>query len=133
MLLIAVPAHRLLAIATALAAAMCLYVFSVGGVEAGYAALGIGLFNSIMFPTIFTLTLERSSASEEATSGFLCMSIVGGAILPLLAGAISDAHGYVASFIVPMLCYALLCGFALLASRARVIPRAAGATAATLH
>ena len=51
----------------------------IGGVSAGFVALAIGLFNSIMFPVIFTLTLERSSASDEATSGLLCTAIVGGA------------------------------------------------------
>jgi len=83
-LLTRVPAPRLLAVFTALACALCLFVFSVGGVPAGYAALSIGLFNSIMFPVIFTITLERSTASEEATSGFLCFSIVGGAAIPPL-------------------------------------------------
>lgn len=129
-LLISVPAPRLLAIATSLAAGLCLIVATVGGVGAGYAALSIGLFNSIMFPTIFTLTLERSSASEEATSGFLCTAIVGGAFLPLLAGAISDGYGYLASFVLPMICYALLCVFALAAGRS---PRMAATTAATVH
>jgi FHS family L-fucose permease-like MFS transporter len=84
------PCALLLALFTAIAAAMCFYVFAVGGVTAGFVALAIGLFNSIMFPVIFTLTLERSSASEEATSGLLCTAIVGGALLPLLVGAVSD-------------------------------------------
>ena len=132
-LLIVVRAHRLLANVAAVAAGLCLYVFLIGGVEAGYAALSIGLLNSIMFPTIFTLTLERSSASEEATSGLLCTAIVGGAFIPLLAGAISDAHGYVASFALPMLCYALLCGFAVAAGRARVMRREDEPAMATIH
>jgi FHS family L-fucose permease-like MFS transporter len=62
---------RLLTIFTAAACGLCLFVFSAGGIPGGYAALSIGLFNSIMFPVIFTITLERSTASEEATSGFL--------------------------------------------------------------
>jgi len=115
------PAARLLALFTAVAAAMCLYVFAVGGVTAGFVALGIGLFNSIMFPVIFTLALERSSATEEATSGLLCTAIVGGAFLPLLAGAVSDKAGYVAAFAVPAACYLALCLFAVLAGR--VAPR----------
>ena len=107
-----VPAHRLLAIATAIAALLCLTVFAVGGVNAGYAAILIGLFNSIMFPSIFSLTLERSTAGDEATSGFLCTAIVGGAFLPLAAGAIADVNGYAHSFAIPMACYSLLCIFA---------------------
>jgi FHS family L-fucose permease-like MFS transporter len=73
-----------------------------------------------MFPVIFTLTLERSTASPEATSGFLCFSIVGGAAIPPLVGLVSDATSYVTAFVVPAVCYALLCGFALAAQRARV-------------
>ena len=111
-LLARVPAARLLVIFTALAASLCVYVLSVGGVAAGFAALSIGLFNSIMFPVIFTLTLERSSASDEATSGLLCTGIIGGAFIPLLVGMVSDSAGYAMAFVVPALCYAALCLFA---------------------
>jgi len=121
-LLTRVPAPALLATFTGAAAAMCLYVFSVGGVSAGYVALSIGLFNSIMFPVIFTITLERSTASEEATSGFLCFSIIGGAAIPPLVGLVSQNSDYVTAFIVPALCYAMLCFFAFSAGRAR-LPR----------
>ncbi len=99
---------------------MCLYVFAVGGVSAGYVALAIGLFNSIMFPVIFTITLERSTASEEATSGFLCFSIIGGAAIPPLVGLVSQNSDYVTALIVPALCYAALCFFAISAGRARI-------------
>jgi FHS family L-fucose permease-like MFS transporter len=119
LLLTRVPAASLLALFTAIASALCVYVFAVGGVSAGYAALTIGLFNSIMFPVIFTLTLERSTASEEATSGFLCFSIVGGAAIPPLVGLVSQNTSYVTAFIVPAICYAILCAFAIAAGRAR--------------
>ncbi|MCW1400915.1 MFS transporter [Novosphingobium sp. MW5] len=101
----------------AIACAICLFVVMIGGAASGYAALSIGLFNSIMFPVIFTLTLERSTASQEATSGFLCFSIVGGAAVPLLVGLVSGATSYATAFIVPAICYALLLGFALAAGR----------------
>lgn len=114
-------ASVLLAVFTAIAAAMCLYVVAVGGVTAGFVALAIGLFNSIMFPVIFTLTLERSSASEEATSGLLCTAIIGGAFLPLLVGRVSDASSYSTALIVPAACYLVLCLFAIAAGRARVL------------
>ena len=122
-LLTKVRAHLLLALFTAIAAAMCLYVFAVGGVSAGFVALAIGLFNSIMFPVIFTLTLERSTASAEATSGLLCTAIVGGALLPLLVGSVSDGRGYGFAMIVPALCYVVLCGFAFAAGGAKVVHR----------
>ena len=113
-------AARLLALFTAVAAAMCLYVVFVGGVSAGFVALSIGLFNSIMFPVIFTLTLERSSASAEATSGLLCTAIVGGALVPLLVGGLADASSYGFALVVPAACYAVLCVFAVAAGRAPV-------------
>lgn len=131
-LLTRVPAPKLLAAFTGMTCAMCLYVFSVGGVSAGYVALAIGLFNSIMFPVIFTITLERSTASAEATSGFLCFSIIGGAAIPPIVGFVSGHSNYVTAFIVPALCYAVLCGFALAARNARVNLRDEPA-AATIH
>jgi MFS transporter, FHS family, L-fucose permease len=121
-------AARLLALFTAAACAMCLYVVAIGGVSAGFVALAIGLFNSIMFPVIFTLTLERSSASVEATSGLLCTAIVGGAFVPLLVGALSDQAGYVTALIAPAACYALLSLFALAAGRAKVLGLAGAST-----
>jgi len=131
-LLTKVPAPRLLTAFTGIASLLCLFVFATGGIPAGYAALSIGLFNSIMFPVIFTITLERSTASEEATSGFLCFSIVGGAILPLIVGFVSQHSNYVTAFIVPAVCYAVLCLFAIGSGRARVHLRDEPA-AATIH
>ncbi len=119
-LLARVRAAVLLAVFTAIACLMCLYIFSVGGVAAGVVALCIGLFNSIMFPVIFTLTLERSTASNEATSGFLCFSIIGGALIPPLVGFVSQHSSYVKAFIVPAACYAALFLFAAAAHRARL-------------
>jgi MFS transporter, FHS family, L-fucose permease len=132
LLLARISAPRLLAVFTAVACAMCLYVATVGGVSSGFVALSIGLFNSIMFPVIFTITLERSSASPEATSGLLCTAIVGGAAIPLLVGKVSEFTSYHMALIVPALCYAVLCVFAVAARRARVGLREEPA-AATIH
>ena len=79
-----------------------------------------------MFPVIFTLTLERSSAGEEATSGLLCTGIIGGALVPLLACAVTDAAGIFASFLVPLACYVLLVLFATSAARAPILRQASG-------
>jgi FHS family L-fucose permease-like MFS transporter len=121
-------ASRLLALFTAVAALLCLYIVLVGGVGAGFVALSIGLFNSIMFPVIFTLTLERSSARAEATSGLLCTAIVGGAAIPYLVGQLSDAVGYGAALILPAACYVALCLFAIAAGRAPARQAGAGVT-----
>ena len=132
-LLAALPAARLLAVFTAIAGLMCLYVAFVGGVSAGFIALSIGLFNSIMFPVIFTLTLERSTATQEATSGFLCFSIVGGAAIPPLVGLVSGATDYQTAFIVPAACYAILCAFALAAGKTRTRGAEPKASTAAIH
>ena len=131
-LLTRVPAPRLLSVFTGIACLLCLFVFSVGSVPGGWAALSIGLFNSIMFPVIFTITLERSTASEEATSGFLCFSIVGGAAIPPLTGLVAEYTNYLTAFIVPAICYAVLFLFSLAAGRARTHLRDEPAIA-TIH
>ncbi|MFI4867814.1 MAG: sugar MFS transporter [Steroidobacterales bacterium] len=118
-LLTRVRASLLLGAAAAAAALLCLTVSRVPGEFGGWAALSIGLFNSIMFPVIFTLTLERSTASGAATSGLLCMAIVGGAVLPPLVGHIADLAGLRAAYIVPLIAYALISAFAVAASRGR--------------
>ncbi|MBX3594814.1 glucose/galactose MFS transporter [Sphingomonas sp.] len=115
-----VPAGRVLLFASIAACLICIHIFTIGGSTAGYAALCIGLMNSVMFPVIFTLTLERSTARPAATSGFLCFSIVGGAAMPPLTGLVSGMAGYAAAFVVPALCYAVVAGFAALAARAGV-------------
>lgn len=114
-----VPAGVLLAVCTTCAAILCLIVARTGGVSAAFAALAVGLFNSVMFPAIFTLTLERSSAPASATSGLLCMAIIGGAVLPLIGGRVADAGSLNAAFFIPMLGYVLLTVFAVAAARTR--------------
>ena len=115
-----VPAGLLLAFCTVCAAILCLTVTQTSGVLAAFAALAVGLFNSVMFPAIFTLTLERSSAPTSATSGLLCMAIIGGAILPLIGGKVADAGDLSLAFFVPMLGYVILTVFAVAAARTPV-------------
>ena len=117
-LLTRVTAYRLLTLAAATAASLCLVVSFAPGVVAGCAAISIGLCNSIMFPVIFTLTLERSTASSAATSGLLCMAIVGGAVLPLMMGLIADLAGLRAAYAVPLVAYAFLVAFSVAAAAA---------------
>ncbi len=119
-------ASKMLVAFTAIAALLCLYIVLVGGVTAGFVVLSIGLFNSIMFPVIFTLTLERSTARAEATSGLLCTAIVGGAVIPYFIGLLSGAVGYTAALILPAACYVALCVFAIAAGRAPARQASAG-------
>jgi FHS family L-fucose permease-like MFS transporter len=120
-------ATMLLAAAATIAAVLCFLVSQETGVIAAGCALAVGLCNSIMFPTIFTLTLERSTASAAATSGLLCTAIIGGAVLPRIAGKIADAAGphYESAglhnaFLLPMVAYAAISIFAMSAAKARV-------------
>jgi FHS family L-fucose permease-like MFS transporter len=93
----------------------------------GCAALLIGLFNSIMFPTIFTVTLERSSAPASATSGLMCMAICGGGFLSVAYGAAVDFFTKIdpysaraMAFIVPLLCYCYIFWFTRAAKKAPI-------------
>lgn len=111
----------LLAVAAALAALLCFLVSQELGVIAACCAICVGLCNSIMFPTIFTVTLERSTASVAATSGLMCVAIVGGAVLPQISGHIIDIVGEPAgrhaAFLLPMGAYACISLFAFSAGR----------------
>jgi len=102
----------------------------------GFAAILIGLFNSIMFPTIFTLTLERSTAPASATSGLMCMAISGGGFISVAYGFAVDrflAHFPVGArslaFVVPLVCYLYVLWFARVAKNAptHAIEEGAGA------
>ncbi|MEO8722280.1 MAG: MFS transporter [Sphingobium sp.] len=118
-LLSRISASKLLVAFASVATAICCYIVLIGGLTSGFAALSIGLFNSIMFPVIFTLTLERSDASNEATSALLCTCITGGAFVPLLMGLTVDVVGYGLAFAVPAAGYFLLAAFGLLAGHVR--------------
>ena len=119
LLLTKIRAGVLLTVNTAVAAILCLVVTQTSGETAAYAAIAVGFFNSIMFPTIFTLTLERSGAPASATSGLLCTAIVGGAVLPLIAGLMVDdaAMMFNPAFYVPLAGYLLLTVFAITCAR----------------
>ena len=73
-----------------------------------WAILSVGLFNSIMFPTIFTLAIDGLGRHTGQGSGILCMAIVGGAIIPVLQGFLADRVGIQTAFLIPILCYAYI-------------------------
>jgi FHS family L-fucose permease-like MFS transporter len=111
-LLTRLPASRLLVACGTIAALLCFTVLVASGPIAGYAALAIGFFNSIMFPTIFAITLERSGVSQSSTSGLLCLAIFGGALLPMTVGSVADAFGLSSAFTVPLAAYCFIAFFA---------------------
>ena len=72
---------------------------------AACSLIAIGLFNSIQFPTIFTIAIEGENGDTPQASALLCMAIVGGALIPLVTGALADRAGLPLSLLVPAGCY----------------------------
>jgi FHS family L-fucose permease-like MFS transporter len=83
------------------------------GQAAMWAILAVGLCNSIMFPTIFSMALYRLGKFTGQASGILCMAIVGGAVVPFVQGLLADGVGLQWSFVVPAACYAFILVFGL--------------------
>jgi len=96
---------------------LLLTTMSSSGMLAVYSLVAIGLFNSIMFPTIFALSIERLGSLTNKASSLLIMAIVGGAIVPLLQGMLADGFGLQASFILPLLCYGYIVFYGISGSR----------------
>ncbi|HEX3913374.1 MAG TPA: sugar MFS transporter [Steroidobacteraceae bacterium] len=96
---------KVLAFAAAAVVALLLVSSSSTGAISGWALLSIGLFNSIMFPTIFCLALSGLAKRVPEGSGLLCMAIVGGALIPLLTGNAADVWGLKGALMVPAACY----------------------------
>ncbi len=87
-----------------------------GGV-AGWSILLCGLFNSVMFPTIFSLATQGLNEKAAQASGVLCTAIVGGAFIPPLLGLAADKYGFAVALIVPIICYAIIASFGRYATR----------------
>ena len=83
------------------------------GQLAMWAILSVGLCNSIMFPTIFSMALHGLGKFTGQGSGILCMAIVGGALVPFAQGVLADSIGLQWSFFVPASCYAFILFFGL--------------------
>lgn len=82
------------------------------GMVAVYALIGMGLFNSIMFPTIFALGIKDLGADTKIGSSLIIMAIVGGALLPMLFGYIADQTGNIHyGYVVTLACYAVVMYF----------------------
>lgn len=93
-----------------------LSAFSVGPVAA-WSLIAVGLFNSIMFPTIFTLASENMGEETPNASALLVMAIVGGAIMPELTGAVADHASLAAALAVPAVCYVWILIYGILTAR----------------
>jgi FHS family L-fucose permease-like MFS transporter len=104
---------KALAFTAALSIALIMVAVFGRGPAAMWAILAVGLCNSIMFPTIFSMALYRLGKLTGQASGILCMAIVGGAVVPFAQGLFADAIGLQRSFLVPAACYAFILYFGL--------------------
>jgi FHS family L-fucose permease-like MFS transporter len=93
------------------------------GYIAMWSILLVGLFNSIMFPSIFALAIDGLGPQTGKGSGMLVCSIVGGAVIPVLQGALADHFGIHRALILPAFCYVYIIYFALRGSGRRTAVR----------
>jgi FHS family L-fucose permease-like MFS transporter len=107
----------LLAIAAIVAGSLVIASMVFSGHIAMWSILAVGLFNSIMFPTIFSLGEAELGPLSGTGSGLLNMAIVGGAILPVIQGVIADYVGLHHAFVLPVICYLYILFYALSGSR----------------
>ena len=112
-----VKAGYLLALAAIAAATLVTVSMLLGGHAAMWSILAVGFFNSIMFPTIFSLGVAELGPLTGTGSGILNMAIVGGAILPVLQGVIADCVGLHHAFLLPVICYLFILFYGLSGSK----------------
>ena len=111
-----VAPNRYLAFNASVATALLVIAIMVGKGNADiamWALIAIGFFNSIMFPTIFSLATKNLGKFTNSASGILCTAIVGGALIPVLQGKIADDFGMMISYVAPAVCYLYIVFFAL--------------------
>jgi MFS transporter, FHS family, L-fucose permease len=107
-----VPAPRLLSIFGAGSLISIIVALSVSGPASVWSLVLIGFFHSIMFPTIFALSIKNLGPLTKRGSSLQVMAILGGAVLPAIMGRISDATNIRTAFIVPLVCYVYIFYFA---------------------
>jgi FHS family L-fucose permease-like MFS transporter len=98
-------------------ATLALLSVASSGTLAGIALIAVGLFNSIMFPVIFSLAIEGLGEDTPKASALMCMAIVGGAIVPLITGKVADAVGLGFAPVVPAVCYLCIAAYGLRAHK----------------
>ncbi|MDD7913527.1 sugar MFS transporter [Polaribacter ponticola] len=99
---------KVLGIFASIAITLILISISTTGLLSMWSILAVGLFNSIMFPTIFTLAIKGIGELKPKASGLLCTAIVGGAIIPPLYGYFTDIIGFKAALVFVIICYAYI-------------------------
>lgn len=110
-------AGKVLAFSAGLAIVLIVITIFASGQLAMWSILLVGLFNSIMFPTIFSLAINGLGQHTSQGSSILCLAIVGGAILPLIQGILADSIGLQNSFFLPIICYVFIAYYGLSGSK----------------
>jgi FHS family L-fucose permease-like MFS transporter len=106
-----VAPHTLLALYAAMNILLCAGAVWLQGIISVYALMAIFFFESIMFPTIFALGIKNLGSYTKRGSSFIIMSIVGGAIVPYVMGALAEEYSTPVSYIVPMICFVVVLYF----------------------
>jgi len=102
---------KVLSIVALIALALLALAANSAGATAGWGLIAVGLFNAIMFPTIFSLANEGLGPRAAEGSGLICVAIFGGAVLPPLTGWAADRVGLAAALWVPAVSYAVIAAF----------------------
>lgn len=125
-------ANRILAIFAVAAIILAITSMLTSGRVALWTIVTIGLFNSVMFPNIFSLAVKGLDRSEVSlASGIINTLIVGGAIIPVVMGAVADYSNIQIAFIVPVICYAYILFYALVGSQIKPAEGAVASAPAT--
>ncbi|AUW58581.1 MFS transporter [Sphingobium sp. SCG-1] len=103
---------RLLLFAALMALALTVAAVLLSGLAGSAALIAVGMCNAIMYPTIYALAMPQDSRMAPLASMWLCMAVVGGAIIPMLTGAVADAAGLLLALLLPAICYAGIALFA---------------------
>jgi len=112
-----VAAGKALAFNSVAAVVLITVAIFASGQLAMWSILLVGFFNSIMFPTIFSLAITGLKQHTSQGSGILCLAIVGGAIVPLFQGILADSIGLQNSFFLPVVCYLFIIYYGLKGSK----------------
>jgi FHS family L-fucose permease-like MFS transporter len=104
--------HKLLALYALINIGLCCVVVTVPGMVSVYCLMAIFFFESIMFPTIFALGIKNLGIYTKKGASYIIMSVVGGALVPLVMGALAQSHSTPFSYIVPLICFVFVFAFA---------------------
>ncbi|WP_034259359.1 sugar MFS transporter [Aequorivita capsosiphonis] len=115
---------KVLSVFAFLAVLMLLISMNTGGLTAMWSILAVGLFNSIMFPTIFALTIDGLGDLKPQASGLLCMAIVGGAVIPPAYGFLTDNVGFKVALLLVIACYLYILFFGIYKRKTAVVAQA---------